>query len=95
MILADIIGEGGDNQQPTRKVKQADADAQGRAAPVSGDAPQGPVPETLGQKQDRHDGQPDQDSQQKPTPNQCVTPSTQSYQSSTRGRKPLYGLLGP
>ncbi len=39
MILADVIGEGDDDQQPARNVKQADADAQGGAAPVSSDAP--------------------------------------------------------
>ncbi len=95
MILADIISEGCDYQQPAREVKQANAHAQGGAAPVSGNAPEGPVPETLGQKQDRHDRQPDQNTQQKPAPNQCLTPSTVFYQSNTRGVSLLYGLLAP
>jgi len=60
MILADTISNGYDNQQQAREVKHADAYPQGGAAPVSGDPPQGPVPEPLGQKQNRHDGQPNQ-----------------------------------
>jgi len=95
MILTDVISEGSDNQKPARKVKQAGADAQGGAAPVPGDAPQGSVPETLGQKQDRHNGQPNENSQQNPSPNQWMTPSTMSYQSSTRGVRLLCGLLTP
>jgi len=51
MILAQAVCKSQDNQNQAEQVQQANAHAQPNASPVGSDAPERPIPESLGEEQ--------------------------------------------
>jgi hypothetical protein len=92
MVLAEVIGNGENNEDQAAEIKQADANAENGATPVAGDAPEGAIPEALRQKQDCHDRQSHQNSQKNPAPIQIATPSTTSLKHIMPGIRLSYGV---